>query len=101
MRAGAQDQIKEFDTELWASCMLEESKGAPTLYPHDFGLAATTILHHLLGLTPQRITHTNCRNIYLTLVHWIDNLMTNRINVCSSLNTDINDDDCTDDDRSE
>ena len=96
--AGAEDQIKDFDSGLWALCMTEESKAPPTLYPDDFGVAATTILYHLLGLTPQGITHCNCRNVYLILVHWINALLNSGIHVCSSLTDDDSTDTNTDDD---
>ena len=90
--------MKEFDADLWATCMLEQSKASPDLYPDDFGSAAAAILHHLFGSSPEGITHSNCRKIYLSLVHWIHSLINNGITVCLSLNNTSYDSDCDDTD---
>ncbi|XP_065887587.1 uncharacterized protein [Dysidea avara] len=80
---GVEDQLQPFDTDLWVTCMLNESSSSPTFYPDDFKTSATTILQSALGLTHGGITHDNCRNVYLTLVELIDELVNRGITICS------------------
>ncbi|XP_065890187.1 uncharacterized protein [Dysidea avara] len=90
---GVQDQLQDFDANLWAQCMLHESVSPPRFYPDDFKTSASTILYNGLGLNPNAITHYNCRNVYLKLVHLINSLLNHGVTICSNLSiTDSSDD---------
>lgn len=73
--SGKQDQLKTIDTNLWATCMLSESKPIPPLCPVAFKNAALRILHNTLHLSMDDITHTNCSSIYQEIVHNIELLV--------------------------
>jgi len=81
---GVEDQLQPIDTDLWATCMLNESRLPPPFYPDDFKVSASAILQSTLGLTQSGITHDNCRNVYLTLVLLIDELVDRGITICSN-----------------
>ena len=56
------------DGRLWARGMVE-SEPASLVCPAVFKDAAEVVLRSTLGLSVDDITHTNCRNVYLHLVH--------------------------------
>lgn len=58
------------DGQLWARGMIE-SESSPPVCPVVFKEAAERVLKSTLGLSVDDITHTNCQNIYLHLVHYI------------------------------
>jgi len=66
--------LKSIDSNLWARLMLEESSRPPKFYPNDFKDSAEIILNHLFGINVDGITHDNCKNIYLRMIHIIDTL---------------------------
>ena len=53
---------------LWARGM-QETETAPPVCPVTFKDAVEAVLRSTLGLSVNDITHANCRNIYLHLVH--------------------------------
>jgi hypothetical protein len=71
---GTTDQLEPIDTALWVHCMLHQSS-VPPLCPTTFQDYGEAALFATLGLTLKDITHTNCRNIYITLVHSISVLV--------------------------
>lgn len=72
---GSSDQLQTIDCSLWAKSMLTESKPAPLLCPNFFRTAARRILQNNLHLNEGDITHNNCQNIYVKLVHHIQLLV--------------------------
>lgn len=86
---GVEDQLQTFDTGLWATCMLNESRSSPTFYPDNFKVSASIILQSALGLTQGGITHDNCRNVYLPLVLLIKELVDRGITICSSFSASV------------
>ena len=81
--SGAQDHKQSFDVALWLKCMREKSNHPPKLVPDDFQESATVVLYSFLGLSLSNISHNNCRNIYLKLVHVIQNLIDIGVTFCS------------------
>ena len=81
---GVQDQIQEFDTELWATCMLQESRSPPDLIPNSFKVTAAMILQDALRLTLSGVTHDNFCSVYLGLVHSIEQLVADGITICTN-----------------
>jgi len=59
----------------WAQVMLEESSRPFKFYPNDFKDSAEIILNHLFGINVDGITHDNCKNTYLQMIHIIDTLV--------------------------
>ena len=80
---GAQDQLQIIDSNLWATCMMEESKPMPKFYPDDFKRSAEIVLQSTLGFTREDINHENCRMVYLKLVDLIEALESRGIPICS------------------
>ena len=74
---GTTDQLQPIDSTLWAHCMLYESIASPPLCPESFKDICEDVLHDTLNLSPDDITHANCRNIYLQLVNSIKILVSN------------------------
>ena len=72
MHAGTEDQLQPINTDLWATCMVSQSKPAPKLYPTFFKTGVRALLHRKLHISEEDITHDNCRNVYLKLVHHIE-----------------------------
>ena len=50
---GAQDQLQIIDSNLWATCMMGESKPMPKFYPDDFKQSAEIVLYRALGFKRQ------------------------------------------------
>ena len=63
MFTGKQDQLKNVDAYLW------ESEPAPRLCPAPFRSTVDQVLQELLGMSIDDVTHKNCRNVYLKVVH--------------------------------
>ena len=56
------------DAYVWAQCMFD-SETAPSLCPATFRSAVDRVLQGLLGMSIDDVTHNNCRNVYLKVVH--------------------------------
>jgi len=80
---GAQDHLQHFDSDMWAHCMLHESKLLPRFSPTDYKNTISIILNHTFGITVDDISHGNCRGIYLKLVQLVTALVQQDIPVCS------------------
>jgi len=80
---GAQDHLQHFDSDMWAHCMLHESKPPPRFFPTDYKNNISIILNHTFGITVDDINHGNCRGIYLRLVQLVTALVQQDIPVCS------------------
>ena len=64
--------------------MLNESQQPPKFFPSDFKENVGIILNRVFGITVDGISHGNCRNVYLKLVHLISALVEQSIPVCSA-----------------
>lgn len=89
---GALDHLQQFDHQLWAHCMLNESTAPPKFYPADFHISANLILKHTFGLSVNGISHENCQSIYLRLVQLINELVSRGVPVCSEFAESSNSD---------
>ena len=71
---GKSDQLMPVNGRLWARGM-QETVLAPPVCPVLFKDAVEAVLRSTLGLSVNDITHANCRNIYLHLVHQMVSLI--------------------------
>ena len=62
---GAQDHLQHFDSDMWAHCMLYESKPPPRFFPTDYKNNISIIFNHTFGIMVDNISHVNCCGIYL------------------------------------
>jgi len=79
--------------------MFHYSKPLPSFFPLEYKINAGIILSRTFGITVDGISHGNCRNIYLQLVHLITTLLQQGVPVCSRLelsNTSDSDEDNSD-----
>ena len=75
MPTGKEDHLQPIDVTLWTASMASESRPPPPLCPIPFKHIASTILRNDFHLNLSDITHSNCRDIYLLLVHHLEALV--------------------------
>lgn len=72
---GKEDQLQPIDVPLWTASMMSESRPPPPLCPTSFKSIALRIIQNNFHLNIADITHSNCRDIYLLLVHHLEALV--------------------------
>ena len=69
------DQIQSINSDLWGYCVNKDSKSPPPFILAEIESDLKYFLENILHITKDEISHSNCKNVSITLVNELEKLL--------------------------